>query len=165
MSRRLTKVNGIDLQKVFQELYDSSILGIHNISQINSTFSRDITKSGVIHYKGEKLKSGAYKSIHVLKKHNYRDYYYPFIFNEKDDLWNISSKNKGKLMIQKINNTNLITLGPKIILQDSQHSWKTRFSFFNQIFVKSEETGAMIFYDIKSKELIYPHANLAINLK
>ncbi len=166
MSRRLTKVDGGDLEEIFKEMDESDILGGYNISQIGSSFSQHINKVYNIRYRGKKLKTGgAYKSILAVRDHNYRDYYYPFIFDEKDNLWNISDSNKGKLIIQKIKNPKLITLGPKIILQDSQHPWNARFSLFDNIFLKSGTTGAMIFYDVKSKELIYPHTNLAINLK
>ena len=166
MSRRLTKVDGVDLKEIFKEIYDVNILGIYDIEQIGSYSDiHGIGKANHIRYKGKKLETGNFKSIIAVKNHNYRDYYHPFTFDENGNVWNISNNNKGKLIVQKIQNPKLIKLGTKVILKDSEYRWDARFKLFNEIFVKNEETGAMIFYDVKSKELIYPHANLAINLK
>ena len=140
---------------VFKEIYDSEILGIRNISQIGSYSDiHGINEVNDIRYKGKKLSSGAHKAISAIKKHNYRDYYYPFIFDENNNVWNISNNSEGKLIVQKINNRSLINLGAEIIFQDSEHSWDARFKLFNKIFVKNEETGAMIFYDTENKDLI-----------
>ncbi len=97
----------------------------------------------------------------IYKKSNYRDYYHPFTFNEKDGLWEECSKDKaGVLIIQRINNIKLINIKEKAYDLDS-YAWSSKFKINHGIY----STGWALIYDKNSKRLIISHANSATYLQ
>lgn len=96
----------------------------------------------------------------LVKKSNYRDYYHPFTFNEKENLWEECKDKKGFLVIQRINDAQLINIRKKAYDLDS-YAWNSKFKINHN----SYNTGWSLIYDKNSKSLIIPHANSATYLQ
>ena len=96
----------------------------------------------------------------LVKKSNYRDYYHPFTFNEKENLWEERKDKKGFLVIQRINDAQLINIRKKAYDLDS-YAWNSKFKINHN----SYNTGWSLIYDKNSKSLIIPHANSATYLQ
>jgi hypothetical protein len=106
------------------------------------------------------LKKGKEKEWNeIVKKSDYRDYYYPFL--EKENIWEIYDGSKGLLVIQKNNGWE------KNFKNDNSREFHYAGSFKinNKIFMQDSKTGNMLFYNPTTKELILPADGHGIFLK
>jgi hypothetical protein len=103
----------------------------------------------------KKGKEGEFQEIY--KKSNYRDYYHPFTYNEKEKIWEESLGRKGVLMIYRVSNGNQ---------SDIKRTGKFRMfsdcKIKNKIFDKKAE---FMIYDKINQELILVPIGDGINLR
>ncbi len=98
----------------------------------------------------------------ILKKSNWRDYYYPFVYNHKQKYDEIYLEGKGLFILQKISNGEAW----KADKSKSQefHSAGT-FMINGGTFIENDKTGRIVFYNPKTKELIFSGHGYGIFLK
>ena len=98
----------------------------------------------------------------LVKKSNYRDYYHPFTYNDKEKLWEVYGGKKGWMVMQKLNDGSY--LGGKAIAASSESGFNMKFKINNHNF-SGDQTNLMIFYNPKTKEITIPATGFGVFLK
>lgn len=99
----------------------------------------------------------------LVRKTNYRDYYSPFIFNEKERAWEEAEGKKGLLIINKVQDAELINIR-KSAYDVNMYVWNSEYKFCGNIFENKTGMIALI-YDVITKELILFSSDSATYLK
>lgn len=100
----------------------------------------------------------------ILKKSDWRDYYYPFIYDHKkksrDEIY---LEGKGLLILQKISDGKTWKADKS---KSQEFNSGGSFKINDKVFTPtSDTTGKMLFYNLKTKELILPAHGYGIFLK
>jgi hypothetical protein len=110
--------------------------------------------------KGWVVKKGEEKEFQkIYGISNYRDYYYPFIFNKEEKWWEEAEDKKGWLLIERTVSRN--NLNNNDVPQGEFRSIG-RFKIGKRRYEKREE---FFLYNLKSAELVIVPEGQAINLK